>query len=561
MASARLAVPPETPSCPALLERLVRPARFKRPAASETTPDPAESKEPAAAPEPPPLGGLLGIAERIFGLDVRSLALFRIVLGLLMIFDLLYRAQDLKAHYTDAGILPIALVSVGQQQHWWWTIHSLHPALALEVVLFLIAGLFSLSLILGYRTRMVSIVCWFLLVSVQNRNTMVLTGGDTMIRMMAFWAMFLPLNACWSVDRLLDRSDTPLPKRIFSVASTALVMQFALIYLCGALLKTGPTWRVNHEATFYALSLGQFATPLAKALLPHRDLLRTLTFLTWNLEFLAPFLLLASSFSGPLRTVVVLAYMGFHISLGECLELGLFPIIGALSWLVLMPNWFWLTLSRLANRFSWKTPAFVSALAARLNLWRPYLRPQSPTAHTPRIVSVVVGFFLLYVLAWNIRTLNFKVHQQWFPISINWIGEVMRIDQSWELFAPDPMQIEEWIVVPATLKDGEVVDLKSGARQVSYEPPPRMADTYYNERWRKYLMNIADSRDQGNCFTYAAYLCNRWNDSHPAEQRVEEVSIYVERRQILPSGRYAPIEQVLLFKGDYSHSNNAAANP
>src|SRR6185312_201958 len=39
----------------------------------------------------------------VFALDVRSLALFRIGLGLLLLADLGQRVLDLNAHYTDAG--------------------------------------------------------------------------------------------------------------------------------------------------------------------------------------------------------------------------------------------------------------------------------------------------------------------------------------------------------------------------------------------------------------------------------------------------------------------------
>jgi hypothetical protein len=42
----------------------------------------------------------------VFGADLRSLALFRIVLALLVLVDLTNRATDFYAHYTDAGVLP-----------------------------------------------------------------------------------------------------------------------------------------------------------------------------------------------------------------------------------------------------------------------------------------------------------------------------------------------------------------------------------------------------------------------------------------------------------------------
>ncbi len=41
-----------------------------------------------------------------FELDLRSMALARVVLALVMLVDLALRAGDLTAHYTDAGVMP-----------------------------------------------------------------------------------------------------------------------------------------------------------------------------------------------------------------------------------------------------------------------------------------------------------------------------------------------------------------------------------------------------------------------------------------------------------------------
>src|SRR2546423_15595282 len=53
-----------------------------------------------------------GTARRIsdlFALDTRSLALFRVGLGLLVVIDATGRLSDLTAFYTDAGAVPRAL--------------------------------------------------------------------------------------------------------------------------------------------------------------------------------------------------------------------------------------------------------------------------------------------------------------------------------------------------------------------------------------------------------------------------------------------------------------------
>ncbi len=41
-----------------------------------------------------------------FGVDLRTLALFDILLGIFLLLDLLARATDLIAHYTDNGVFP-----------------------------------------------------------------------------------------------------------------------------------------------------------------------------------------------------------------------------------------------------------------------------------------------------------------------------------------------------------------------------------------------------------------------------------------------------------------------
>src|SRR5690349_23638509 len=45
---------------------------------------------------------------QIFGIDLRTLALFRVCLALIILLDLALRARDLTAHYSDYGVLPRA---------------------------------------------------------------------------------------------------------------------------------------------------------------------------------------------------------------------------------------------------------------------------------------------------------------------------------------------------------------------------------------------------------------------------------------------------------------------
>ena len=82
----------------------------------------------------------------IFGIDLRTLALFRVGLGALLLVDLALRARDLTAHYTDAGILPRAALldtlSVGS-----FSLHLLNGTVAFQAVMFIIAAVFALIFI------------------------------------------------------------------------------------------------------------------------------------------------------------------------------------------------------------------------------------------------------------------------------------------------------------------------------------------------------------------------------------------------------------------------------
>ena len=65
---------------------------------------------------------------------------------------------------------------------------------AFETIPFLVAGLFAGLLLVGYRTGLATCVSWFMLLSVQARNPIILQGGDVLLRLLLFWGIFLPLG-------------------------------------------------------------------------------------------------------------------------------------------------------------------------------------------------------------------------------------------------------------------------------------------------------------------------------------------------------------------------------
>jgi len=148
-----------------------------------------------------------------YGLDYRALALFRFGLGIALIGDLLDRARDLEAHYSDSGIVPrhdvLRLFGVPE----WIHIHFSTGETFYVGFIFVLHGIISFFFAIGYKMRISSILCLVFQLSLQARNYFVLHGGDVILRCMLWWACFLPLEKVWSVDAYLEMDETNINKR------------------------------------------------------------------------------------------------------------------------------------------------------------------------------------------------------------------------------------------------------------------------------------------------------------------------------------------------------------
>jgi hypothetical protein len=294
-----------------------------------------------------PSGNFLGFLplRDFFSLDLRSLALLRVGIGIILICDWIDRLPELAIHYSDAGILPrnaitgLHPISLHMFSGEWW----------FQAVLAGIALVFSLLVLVGWRTPFVLLISWFLLISVHSRNPAVMQGGDQLLRAMMFWGMFLPLGARYSVDSSLSPS-VPHPisqggrggdKRVLSPASVAYIVQLCLVYWFASTWKWTPEWRTEGTAVYLALKADYFATRFAHFLLGYPEFLRYLTFGTLWLEALGPAVLFFPFAPALQRLLVIFAFILFHVGLALSLELSNFPWVCCVAWLALLPTSFW----------------------------------------------------------------------------------------------------------------------------------------------------------------------------------------------------------------------------
>lgn len=228
-----------------------------------------------------------------FALDLRSLALFRFLIGLMVAGDALQRLGDLGAFHTDAGILPRALLT---DASWRWSLHLANGEAWFQLLLLGSQLLAALMLALGWRTRVSAVLAWLLLVSAGNRNPWLLDAGDTLLMALLFWGLLLPLGARWSVDAALaapsSGTEAGHEQKHLSWATIALVLQLLSSLFFNALLQAGNDAWTQGTALPQLLASAQLSLGLGPVLSNQVGLASLLGLWWWWLQLLGPLLLL-----------------------------------------------------------------------------------------------------------------------------------------------------------------------------------------------------------------------------------------------------------------------------
>ena len=429
----------------------------------------------------------------LFAIDLRTLALFRVALGLILLADIGQRLLDFHVFYTDDGVWPVAEAwNEKGRPAGLWSLHLLSGSPQWQGALFAIEALAATAVALGWRTRAATILAWLLLASVQTRNPFVLGGGEIVMRLLFFWAMWLPLGARWSLDA--RRSGVTRHGSALSWATAGLLVQIALIYVFNAVFKTDPAWRSTGLAISQALSIEIYSRPFGQSLLAWPEALRWLTHGTLLLEAFGPLIAFIPWRNWHWRLLAVLLFIGFHAGLAATMRLGLFPYFCIVGWLAFLPAELW------------DRGRTVAA---------PVLRSRWPA-------DAAAAFCLLFIVCWNLNT-------RWpglIPRSVRPFAYALRIDQKWNMFSPRPWRREGWYVPVGTYPGGKEVNLLTGESPVEWRRPLRMSDPIPSPAWRKYAIALRAKGRDNRRHLYLDWLVRRWQSGHPDAPEFVKLELY-----------------------------------
>jgi len=404
------------------------------------------------------------IADRFVGLrrqlkrtylefDPRSLGLFRIVLGIVLLADLLRRSLGVSYWYTDGGLVPASLLRDADIPYLFSPfLHASTRGQALAGMA--LCAVVYVAFTVGFKTKWFQILAWICAVSLNNRIFFLENGGQYVLNLLCTWSLFLPLGCRFSVGAALARRrGRPVRQRpVVSLAVLGLLLQFAVIYLYNVLHKTGPAWREG-SAVHYALYHERLVTVFGVWMREHVPYfaLEAMSWGTLLLEGAVVVAILSPLGSRHLRLAAILVLPALHVCFSLCLHLGVFSwaMIAFYPLLLAPQHWEWIE-HRLGRRGIGDLPPPTDARG----------RPGWPRRSLvfAREAAVVL---LLVACAGDLQR-NTTLWPRWLafeqPALLDAVVRYPRIRQIWIMFAPEPSRNLAMIAVDAWTEDGRIVD-------------------------------------------------------------------------------------------------------
>lgn len=193
---------------------------------------------------------------------VSTLAIFRIAYGLVVTLWTISLIPDALSFFAEDGILPERDL-VGHEIG----LLNYVPQDAVVIGLVVVLLIAALATLLGYHTRVATVVVFLALLSLRRRNPWVMNSGDTLLRHMGFFLMLAPAGAALSLDRWRRARDRfwQIPQRA-PWALRLIQVQVSFVYLFTVWAKARSDEWVEGTAVFSSMRVGdltRFDIPFA----------------------------------------------------------------------------------------------------------------------------------------------------------------------------------------------------------------------------------------------------------------------------------------------------------
>lgn len=286
-------------------------------------------------------------------------SVFRVAYAFLLLINVGIWANQAELWFTDKGVLTSETSSKLYGGLYWSLLFEV-PSSAKVVRWFLaLLALQAFLLLIGIASRFQAACIFFWLITFQHRNPLICDGEDTLFRLFAFFMIWMPLDANWSLasrlrfgnatsghigdgchsegsdpvvresyfQRLIDRIRKPTSAN-WNFGLNLVRIQMTLIYLSAAFSKSvGKSWQ-DGSAMYYVARMEDYGwrSPIPVEWFDSMFVARLFTWSSLAVEFLLPIFLWVPR----TRRLAVVVGILFHLGIEVTLNLFLF------QWLMML---------------------------------------------------------------------------------------------------------------------------------------------------------------------------------------------------------------------------------
>lgn len=445
---------------------------------------------------------------RVYGLDLRSIGLFRVALGIFLLGELVFRVllNFSEIYSPESGVLGNCFregyASVYELPPFIFGIESDAGMLAYLTVYAACLLLFILGIVPRTSAFVSAVLFWL----VNSRYNVLYLGWEMYASTLLFWAIILPVGDRFAVLPRPMFSRSNLAQEWRSPLAFAALFQIAFIYFYNGISKNGERW-MNGEAVHFFLSEYDKLRPLAESVQPLDGLLRAMTYGTLIFEVILPVMIFLPYRNVALRVFALLGVLAFHWGIDLLVDVGNFKYVATCAVMLMVPGDIW--------------DKVLPVLPTRTV--RPFFASYRPSLAKAEVVLaiVLVGVVILSNLNQTAKTpTEDRVKhllsrsgldgtlQQW---GISSWPQYSFFSQYWHLYSPDPPREKGYLQVEVLRTDDVSVRIWNG------EPlDDRLFISKVHQNLMQYLLLKGGRNKKDQLAEHCLLMTNlrRWNSLH-----------------------------------------------
>jgi hypothetical protein len=215
------------------------------------------------------------------------------------------------------------------------------------------SAIVGIALIIGFQSRLSTIVLLVLHWSLTARNPLIADGGDNLMTIALLLLAFANTGERLSIDNVLRRRRKTLPRKrtllavrftpysiiIGNLAWMALVAQVCIVYSTSGLSKVQGTMWQDGTAVYYILRTSEFSAwpALSQIVYENGYLTSTASYVAVLVQVFFPFLI----FNRFLKLPTIFTVIGMHAGIGILMGLPVFALVMIGTEMIFVPDSFW----------------------------------------------------------------------------------------------------------------------------------------------------------------------------------------------------------------------------